>query len=74
MHQNKWTVFCGVLSILLAPILGSYFAQIYLRLLGGMETEKFLLLLDGCITAFQLIGVLAAGYGLRGTIKTEKMG
>lgn len=57
-------VILGIVLILLAPVFGLYLSNIYLRLMGGMETEKFLLIMEGCITGFQVIGVLSALYGM----------
>lgn len=58
--------FFGVAIILLAPLLGSKMSACYLILLGGMETEKFLRIIDGSICSFQIIGALMTGYGLFG--------
>ena len=56
----------GVLLLLMAPMLGTYLAGFYLRLTDGMETEKFLRIIDGGIRSFQIIGTLITGYGLFG--------
>ena len=56
----------GVAIILFAPLLGNELSNCYLFLLGGMETEKFLRIMDGGICSFQIIGALMAGYGLFG--------
>lgn len=53
----------GVLILLLAPMLGTYLADFYLRLTEGMETEKFLCILEGCICSIQVLGALITAYG-----------
>lgn len=62
-------VILGIVLILLAPVFGLYLSNIYLRLIGGMETEKFLIIIEGCITGFQVIGALSA---LCGMLKIHK--
>lgn len=65
MNKIKLTaVILGIVFILSAPIFGLYLSNICLRLIGGMETEKFLLIIEGCITGFQIIGVLSVLYGM----------
>lgn len=56
----------GVAIILFAPLLGNELSTCYLILLGGMETEKFLRMIDGSICSFQMIGALMTAYGLFG--------
>lgn len=53
----------GVLILLLAPMLGTYLAGLYLQLTEGMETEKFLCILEGCIRSIQVLGGLITAYG-----------
>lgn len=57
------TIF-GVAIILLAPLLGNELASCYLILSGGMETEKYIRIIDGSIRSFQIIGTLVTAYGL----------
>ena len=65
MNKSKLiTIVLGIILILLAPTLGFYLSHIYLLLIGGMETEKFLLIMDGCINGFQIIGLLSVLYGV----------
>lgn len=56
----------GVAIILFAPLLGNELSNCYLILSGGMETEKFLRIIDGSIRGFQIIGTLMTVYGLFG--------
>ena len=73
--MNKGSILaivCGVAIILLAPLLGNSLSHIYLSLLGGMETDKFLLVIDGCIRGFQIIGALSALYGILRISSTKR--
>ena len=54
----------GVLLLLLAPMLGTYLAGLYLGLTEGMETATFLCISEGCIRSIQVLGGLIATYGL----------
>lgn len=54
----------GFAILLVAPLLGQALGGIYLMILGGMETDRFLQILQGCTLSFQIIGALIAGYGL----------
>lgn len=65
-NSKLFMIFLGVAIILFAPLLGNELSNCYLILLGGMETEKFLRIIDGGIRSFQIIGTLMAGYGLFG--------
>lgn len=56
----------GVAIIFLAPLLGNELSACYLILSGGMETEKYLRMIDGSIRSFQIIGTLVTVYGLFG--------
>lgn len=58
-----WSVL-GCLLILLAPCLGNAAANMYLMLIEGMETNRFLLFIEAFIRSFQIIGVLLTVYGL----------
>ena len=58
----------GVVIILASAPLGSFLADLYLWLLGGMETERFLVVIGGCIRSFQIVGALCVALG---TIKTR---
>lgn len=61
----------SVAVILLAPLFGDVAASFYLMLSGGMETEKFLLIIDGFIHSFQIVGTLTAAYALFGCKRKE---
>ena len=65
-NSKLFMIFLGVAIILFAPLLGNELSNCYLILLGGMETEKFLRIIDGGIRSFQIIGTLITGYGLFG--------
>lgn len=60
---NTALIIGGICIILTAPLLGTGLAGIYLRLLGGMETEKYMLIIEGCIRSLQLTGgLMTAAY------------
>lgn len=63
---NYVVLFFGVAVILLAPLFGNGLSFCYLSVFGGMETEKFLQIMDGNMRSFQIIGALMAAYGLFG--------
>lgn len=54
----------GIFLILFAPLLGYFLSFVCLSLLGGMGTDSFLLIMDHCMTGFQIIGILSAAYGI----------
>lgn len=54
----------GLSIILLAPLLGNGLSTCYLILSSGMETEKYLCIIDGSIRSFQIIGALISAYSL----------
>lgn len=56
----------GVAIILLASLLGNELASCYLILSGGMETEKYIQIMDGSIRSFQIISTLVTTHGLFG--------
>lgn len=56
----------GVAIILFAPLLGNELSACYLILSGGMETEKYIRIIDGGIRSFQIIGTLLTVYSLFG--------
>lgn len=64
MRTNTIITIVGVLLLLLAPMLGLDLANFYLRFLEGMETEKFLVIIKGCIGSIQILGTLVIVYGL----------
>lgn len=67
MKMRKYTIgitVAGVLLLLLAPMLGTYLADLYLRLTDGMETDKFLCIVEGCIHSMQILGGIVTAYGL----------
>lgn len=65
MNKSKLiAIVLGIIIVILAPIFGFYLLHTYLLLIGGMETEKFVLIMDRCITGFQIIGVLSVFYGV----------
>lgn len=68
---NLIIVLFGVAAVLLAPWFGDVVASFYLMLSGGMETEKFLLIINGFIHSFQIIGTLTAIYALFGCKRKE---
>ena len=73
--MSKGSIFalvCGVVIILLAPLLGNSLSAIYLSLLGGMATDKFLLVVDGCIRGFQIIGAMSGLYGILKIINSKR--
>lgn len=64
MSLNTIIMIVGVLLLLLAPMFGLNLANFYLRLLEGMETEKFLVIIKGCIGSIQILSALLIAYGL----------
>lgn len=54
----------GIIIILAAPLLGTNMAEFFLMLLGGMETEKYHIIMASCNLGIQIIGALIAAYGL----------
>lgn len=64
MRINTIITITGLLFLLLAPMLGLNLANFYLRLQGGLETEKFLVIIKGCIGSIQILGTLIMAYGL----------
>lgn len=66
MKKTIGIIVAGVLLLLLAPMLGTYLAGLYLGLTEGMETATFLRILEGCIRSIQILGGLIAVYGLFG--------
>lgn len=54
----------GIIIILTAPLLGTNMATLYLGLLGGMETEKYHIIIASCNLGIQIIGALIVAYGL----------
>lgn len=54
----------GMVLIITAPLLGANMAGLYLMLLGGMESEKYLIIIKSCNLSIQIIGALLAAYGL----------
>lgn len=57
-------IILGILIMLIAPLMGSCLAELYLIIIGGMETEKYLLIIQGCINAFLIIGTITTIFGL----------
>ena len=51
----------GLLLILLSAPLGLFWAKVWLRMAGGLETQQYHILILCCAAGFQLIGGLAAG-------------
>ncbi len=70
--QRIVLIFVSIVVVLMAPLLGIALAERYLMLSGGMATEKYMLIMEGCIHGFQIIGILAAAYGLFGKSSKEK--
>ena len=46
----------GIIIILLAVPLGGLYGNFYLSIVGGMETERFTMLIQSAIVSFQIIG------------------
>ena len=46
----------GIIIILLAVPLGDLYWNFYLSIVGGMETERFTMLIQSAIVSFQIIG------------------
>lgn len=69
--KSLFFIVFGIVTILLAVPLGNILAEAYLAISGGMETEKFLLCVEGFINGFQLLGGICAGLGgLSAVLKT----
>ena len=61
---NYILTFAGFALLLIAPLLGQALGQLYLILLGGMETNQFLHILQSSTLSLQIIGALIATHGL----------
>lgn len=54
----------GLSLVVTAPLTGTYLAELYLGILGGMETEKYHIIMASCNLGIQIVGALIAAFGL----------
>lgn len=57
------TIVIGMIIVFLAAPLGNVLADKFLMTVGGMSTERFLIVEKGIITSIHIIGTLIALFG-----------
>ena len=61
--MGKITIIVGMVLILLSPVLGLSYSSSLLFFLGGMETDMYYILTEGCISSIRALGIVVFAWG-----------
>ena len=67
----KTVIILGLATVLLSPAVGSIYASFLLTLSGGMESDKYYILIDGCISAIRVLGIIVSAWGIAQSLRDK---